>query len=276
VCCTYLPCGLVPQAHSRTPAGHDAEAHTALHWRAPHGSDRPSRCLRPGAAKAMARLQLSPAGVHTWPALAPWLGRRRAPGSPRHPGARGRPRAVMRTVRGYGSRRSARRRAHYVVGRRTIPAHTQVARRTDSAQGRPWRAVSTTPWAGRAHRRPLMPSVPASHTAASSRAGHSPWRRSACARVPCARPRHQHYARASAGSCSVPVRGTSDEHTPAEHHHQRHGLVTRVLAGATRGGGGQAPAGPGTPAAVAPSRAPHRICAQWWTGSRISSGPSSG
>jgi hypothetical protein len=99
-------------------------------------------------------------------------------------------------------------------------------------------------------------------------------RHSARARVPCARLRHSHNARASAGACSAPVRGAIAEHTPAEHPQQRQGPATPVLVGATHGGGGQAPAGPGTPAAVTTCRAPRR--AQWWAGSRISSGLSSG
>jgi hypothetical protein len=92
----------------------------------------------------------------------------------------------------------------------------------------------------------------------------------------CARPRHQHNARASSGSFSVPFRITIDEKTPAEHHHQIHGPATRFLAGAAGGGWWHAPGGPGTPAAVATLRAPRCVRAQWWAGSRISSGPSSG
>jgi hypothetical protein len=61
----------------------------------------------------------------------------------------------------------------------------------------------------------------------------------------------------------APVRGTIAEHTPAEPHHQKQGPATRVLAGATRGGCGQAPAGPGLLAAVATSRAPRCVRAQW-------------
>jgi hypothetical protein len=57
-------------------------------------------------------------------------------------------------------------------------------------------------------------------------------------------------------------RGAIAEHTPAEHPQQRQGPATRVLVGATRGGGGQAPAGPGTPAAVTTLRAPRRVRAQ--------------
>jgi hypothetical protein len=89
------------------------------------------------------------------------------------------------------------------------------------------------------------------HTSASSRAGHLPWRPSSRARVPCAHPRHQKNARASYDSFRAPFRVKIDEKTHAENQQQMREPATRLLAGAAEDYCVHAPAGPGTPAAVA-------------------------
>ena len=206
LCFTCLPGGLVPQAHSRTPACHDAEARTPLCTGVPRMApiaprDAPGQVQYRGWNAYSCGRRVCTRGHpwrHGW-AGAACLG---VPASPKRACASG------GGAHRYGAwlRRSARRRAYHAVGRRTHPGAYAGRSAPQTASGTPIACAprATSRWA---HRRPLMPFLPVRHTAASSRAGRPPWRRSGRVQVPCVRSQYQHNARASAGSCSAPLAG---------------------------------------------------------------------
>ena len=185
-----------------------------------------------------------------------------------------RPRTMACNVIGPRSRRSARGRAHHAGGKRPIPAHTPVARRTSSEQRCPWRDHSAPP-AGRAHRhRSGRPCQTAHRSVQPSRAPALEILHACPDSLSTLPAPAQH-------SCIFwlvqgPLAGHHRRDNACRTSPSRQGPAARLLAGATGDCCMQAPADPRTPAAVATIRAPHCVRAQWWTGSRISSGPSSG
>jgi hypothetical protein len=210
-------------------------------WRLPDGAVR--RRARPRTVRTPGVVGGGPARLEPPAAVAR-----------RNLGACGRPRAAGRNGLRNGARRAARGHAHPTGGGCTIAVHTPSRGAQPAPRGT--HGVIPAPHSVQPRRAPAL----AAHLACPE-ALHTP--------------RHQHNARHLLAR-AAPLRINSAEKTYTDNPQQISGPATRLRAGATGECGVPAPAGPGTPAALATRRAPRCGLAQWWTGARISSGPASG